>query len=241
MTRRRSRWAAVLTAPPRWAVLAVAGVIVLGAGWVGVPWILRRLDFFRVRQIELVGVRYLAPDAVIGSLALAPGASVFDPTAPLVRRVERLPGVAGADVLRRFPGALRVVVREVEPAAFVPGPRGLVPVDAGGHPLPFDPARVAIDLPVVADADSGVIAVLALVRSLDPTLFQGITSVRRLAHGDVQLDLGLRRVLVRRDAGPEDVQAVELVQQDLAAKRRPYAELDVRFAGQIVVRRKAST
>jgi cell division protein FtsQ len=241
VTRRRGRWTDALTAPPRWVLAGVVAVVVLAAGWVGVPWVLRRLDFFRVRQIELVGVRYLAPDAVIGSLALAPGASVFDPTAPLVRRVERLPGVAGADVQRRLPGALRVVVREVEPAAFVPGPRGLMPVDAGGHPLPFDPARVAIDLPVVADADSGVIAVLALVRSLNPTMFHGITSVRRLAHGDVQLDLGTHRVLVRRDAGPEDVQAVELVQQDLAAKRRPYAELDVRFAGQVVVRRKAST
>jgi hypothetical protein len=71
----------VLAAPPRWLMAGVIAVVVLAAGWVGVPWLLRRLDFFRVRQIELVGVRYLAPDAVIGSLALAPGASVFDPTA----------------------------------------------------------------------------------------------------------------------------------------------------------------
>jgi len=29
------------------------------------------------------------------------------------------------------------------------------------------------------------------------------------------------------------------VAQDLAAKRRPYAELDARYAGQVVVRRRA--
>jgi len=32
---------------------------------------------------------------------------------------------------------------------------------------------------------------------------------------------------------------VVLVAQDLAAKARPYAELDARFAGQVVVRRRS--
>ena len=59
--------------------------------------------------------------------------------------------------------------------------------------------------------------------------------------GDVVLELGTRRVLLARDAGPEVIQAVVLVAQDLAAKARPYAELDARFAGQVVVRRRSMT
>jgi hypothetical protein len=53
----------------------------------------------------------------------------------------------------------------------------------------------------------------------------------------VVLELESRRVLLRRDAGPEDIRAVVLVAQDLAARRRPYAELDARYADQVVVRR----
>jgi len=118
--------------------------------------------------------------------------------------------------------------------------RGLVAVDAAGRPLPFDPARSGLDLPIAASADSGVVGVLALIQSVDPALFQTITGARGFAHGGVLLEIGPRRVLVGRDAGPEVIRAVVLVAQDLAAKGRAYVELDARFAGQVVVRRKAT-
>ena len=71
-------------------------------------------------------------------------------------------------------------------------------------------------------------------------LFQEITAARRVgSRGDVELEWGPRRVLLRRDAGPEVIQAVVLVAQDLALKARRYAELDARYAGQVVVRRRA--
>src|SRR4029077_17688959 len=65
---------------PRWrqrALLGVAGAALLVPCWLGAPLVLRRLAMFRVRQIELVGVRNLAPDAVIAALRLGPRASVF--------------------------------------------------------------------------------------------------------------------------------------------------------------------
>jgi cell division septal protein FtsQ len=202
---------------------------------------LQRLAFFRVRQVELVGVRNLTPDAVIAALRLGPGASVFSDTRLLADRVRGLAGVADARVMRRLPAMLTVEVREVEPAALAPGPRGsrgLVVVDAAGRPLPFDPARSGLDLPIVARADSGVVGVLALVQSVDPALFQTITGARTVGRNGVSLEIGSRRVVVGRDAGPEVIRAVTLVAQDLAAKGQPYAELDARFAGQVVVRRK---
>src|SRR2546426_5087228 len=58
-----------------------------------------------------------------------------------------------------------------------------VAVDAKGRALPFDPARTGLDLPVAAAADPGVVGVLALVQSVDPALFQTITSARGLARG----------------------------------------------------------
>jgi cell division septal protein FtsQ len=236
---RRRRW-------PRWrrrALTGLAGSALFGSFWFAAPLVLRRLSFFRVRQVELVGVRNLTPDAVIAALRLGPSASVFSDTRLLADRVRGLAGVADARVVRRLPAMLTVEVREVEPAALAPGPRGsrgLVVVDAVGRPLPFDPARGGLDLPVVANADSGVVSVLALVQAVDPALYQSITGARTITHGGraVVLEIGSRRVVVDRDAGPEVIRAVTLVAQDLAAKGQAYRELDARYAGQVVVRRK---
>lgn len=236
---RRRRW-------PRWrrrALTGLAGSAVLGSCWLAAPIVLQRLAFFRVRQVELVGVRNLTPEAVIAALRLGPRASVFSDTRLLADRVRGLAGVADARVMRRLPAMLTVEVREVEPAALAPGPRGsrgLVVVDATGRTLPFDPARGGgLDLPIAASADSGVVGVLALIQSVDPALFHSITGARTVARGAVVLEIGSRRrVVIGRDAGPEVIRAVTLVAQDLAAKGQSYAELDARFAGQVVVRRK---
>ena len=235
-----------MTRWPRWrrrVLLGLTGTALFVVARVGTPLVLQRLALFRVRQIELVGVKHLAPDAVIAALRLPPDASVFTDTRLLSDRLRGLTGVAEAHVVRRLPGVLKIELREVEPAALAPaGPRGgpLVAVDAEGRALPFDPARTGLDLPVAAAADRGVAGVLALVQSVDLALFQAITSARGSARGDVLLELGPRHVLLGRDAGPEVIRAVVLVAQDLAAKGRPYVELDARFAKQVVVRRKAS-
>lgn len=215
------------------------GIGVVGGAWLVGPHLLRHVGFFRVRQIELVGVRYSAPAAVIDALRLEPNASVFDDLDALAERLRALRGIADARVVRHLPGALKVIVREVEPVALVPGANGpLATVDAAGHPLPYDPSRVAVDLPVAASADSGLVALLALVQSMDPTLFEEITAARA-SRGDVVMQLGSRRLLVARDAGPEIIRAVVLVANDLQARSRSYGELDARYAGQIVVRRTA--
>ena len=230
---------------PRLALPLRFRLVVLGSGavaaaWVVAPALLRRVTFFQVRQVELVGVRYLPPEAVLAALRLPARASVFDDTRRLTDRVQGVAGVADARVLRRLPSALKVVVREVEPVAFVAGPRGLMVVDASGRALPFDPSRGELDLPIAASTDSGVLAVLALIQSVDAAFFQDVTAARRVGRGDVALEWGNRRVLLRRDAGPEVIQALVLVAQDLAARGRPYRELDARYAGQVVVRRKVS-
>jgi len=216
------------------AVLAAAIVL-----WFGGPLVLRHVAFFRVRQIELVGVRNLAPGAVIGALALGPGASVFDATEPPSVRLRTLPGVADARVVRRFPGALKVLVREVEPVALVPGAAGgpLTVVDSAGRPLPYDPSRVGLDLPIAANVDSGLVAILALVQSVDPTLFETISSARPTRGGTgVVLQMGSKRVLLDRNAGPDVIRAVVRVTEDLDARERRYTELDARYAGQVIVR-----
>ena len=238
---RLPRWSSV-----SWRVLAWAGAAMLVMVlWMTAPLALRRVRFFRVRQVEIVGIRYLDADQVLAALRLSPTASVFDETEPLAERLRELDGVADASVVRRPPGSLKVIVREIEPVALMMSERGaLAPVDADGRQLPFDLA--GLDLPVVRSSagDSSVVGLLARVQAVDPALFQTIDAARRTetTRGDVLLELGggTHRVLLNRDAGPEVIEAVVLVARDLAAKARPYAELDARFAGQVVVRRRSA-
>ena len=222
----------------RWAI----GLAALVAAWIIGPRLLRHVGFFRVRQVELVGVRYLAPDAVIGALHLAPRASVFDDVDPLTERLRGLPGIAEARVARRFPASLKVIVREEAAVALVPGTAGgpLLVVDGAGRPMPYDPSRAAPDLPVAANADTGLVGILALVQSVDPPLFESITAAR-VDRSTVTLQQGARRLLVMRDVGPEVIRAVDAVARDLVTRRISYVELDARYAGQVVVRRAGRT
>jgi len=232
-----------------WRVLAWAGAaMVVMAIWMTAPLALRRMRFFRVRQVEIIGIRYLDADQVLGALRLPAQASVFDDTQVLVERLRGLDGVADASVSRRPPGSLNVIVREIEPVALLMSERGaLAPVDADARALPFD--LTSLDLPIVRSggggADSDVVGLLARVQAVEPALFQTIDAARRteMSCGDVLLELsgeGAHRVLLSRDAGPEVIEAVVMVARDLAAKARPYAELDARFAGQVVVRRRGA-
>ena len=241
----KGKWRVRIPRMPRasrrvlWWAAAAMSVLVL---WMAAPLVLRRVAFFRVRQVELVGIRHLDAGRVLAALRMSPRASVFDDADVLAERLRRLDGVADATVIRRPPASLKVIVREVEPVALVANQRGaLGVVDADGRALPFELGT--LDLPVVQAADSGVVGVLARVQAFEPQLYQTIEAARRadLQRGDVLLELGTHRVLLGPNAGPEVIQAVMLVARDLAAKARPYAELDGRYAGQVIVRRRVKS
>jgi cell division septal protein FtsQ len=89
--------------------LQVLGVLLaVGLVWLGAPKLLHRLDFFRIRQVEITGLRYLPPAKVIAALQLGSEASVFDNLAAAGDRVRALPGVASAVVVARLPGTLEI-------------------------------------------------------------------------------------------------------------------------------------
>jgi cell division septal protein FtsQ len=218
---------------PGWK--ALAAVVGGAALWLGGPLLLRRIDFFRVRQIEISGARYLAPKTVTDALALRRNASVFDRVGPLERRLESLGGVEQVEIGRRLPGTLTVTVRETPPVALIQRKGALTPVDDRGRVLPYDPAQTVPDLPVAASADSGLTRVLATVQEADPVLFARIVSGARVKD-DVVLELDGQRFWFTAGATTEDIRAVTAVAQDLARQQRPYRELDGRFSGQVIVR-----
>jgi cell division septal protein FtsQ len=219
---------------PGWKLLGGLGLGL--ALWFGLPRLLRGLDFFRVRRVEIAGLQYLDPAKVIAALKLSPKASVFDDPAPLRRRVYAMPGVNAVEVGRRLPGTLMVELVEAPPVALASRFDGLALLDARGRALPFDPLRSAPDLPVAANGDAVVTGVLARVRDSDPDLFARIGAAWRVGP-DVVLEVGGRRLWFGAQVSAEDIRAVMAVEQALARSGRAYQELDGRFAGQVIVRR----
>ena len=204
--------------------------------WYAVPDVLRRLEFFRVRRVEISGLQYLAPATIIASLGLGDRASVFDDLMAAGDGLRSLPGVRSGVVRRRLPGTLEVVVEEAVPVALAARGAGMALLDSTGSVLPFDPAATAPDLPIAATADRMLARVLARVRAHHPGLYGRIEVARRV-EGDVVLELEGRRLWFSPEVTAEDIRAVMAVAEDLARLGRNYGELDGRFAGQVIVRR----
>jgi len=203
--------------------------------WLGAPKVLHRLDFFRIRRVEIAGLQYLPPSKVIAALQLGSEASVFDDLSAAGARVRALPGVASAVVTRRLPGTLEIELVEIVPVALAPRSGGMALLDSSGRVLPFDPAASAPDLPVAASADSVVARVLASVQEHDPVLFARVRTAWRV-RDDVLLDVDGRQFWFGPAVTAEDIRAVMAVAQDLARQGRKYHELDGRYAGQVIVR-----
>jgi cell division septal protein FtsQ len=214
-------------------VLGVAGLCAVV--WLGAPPLLRGLEFFRVRRVEITGLQYLEPSKLIAALRLSPRASVFDDPAPLTRRVQALPGITSAEVGRHVPGTLLVEVNEAVPVGLALRGDAVAMMDAGGRVLPFDPVASAPDLPLAAAADPVVARMLGLVRDSDLDLFGRIDAAWRVGP-DVVLSVDGRRLWFGARASAEDIRAVMAVAQALIRQGRPYQELDGRFAGQVIVR-----
>lgn len=219
-------------------MLVVVGAVALGGAVWGTPRVLRRVTFFRVRQVELVGLRYLAPEDVLRALALAPDRNLFDPSRPVAERAGALPGVERVRVRRRLPATVRIEFRERDPVAFTPGPQGMVALDAAARPLPYDPTATGFDLPVIRRPDTTLARVLALVRATDSVLYGRVDAAWVEARATVVLAMEEGAVLLRDEPTPAEIRAVETVRRHLANRAEPFAALDARFAGWVVVRRE---
>lgn len=217
-----------------------AVAVVPVAVWLA-PLALRQVDFFRVRRVELVGVRYLAPDVVLEALQLESDRNLFDDNGAVQRRAGAIPGVVRAKVRRRLPATLRVEVTERVPVAFAPADSGLAVIDEEGKPLPYDPAASALDLPLVPRVDPAVVRALGIVRMADSALYHEVEAAgidaRGFGRNTIILELEQQQVLLQAIPDIEDIRSVEAVRRHLVASGRPFDQLDARFAGWVIVRR----
>lgn len=217
--------------------VALAGGVVVATvvGAVLLPGWLRTLEFFQVQRVDVYGLHYLEGRHVAMAMGLPAKASLFDDPTPLGERVLAMPGVQRAEVTRRWPSTLEVHVTEWAPVGLAPVEGQLVLVDRQGRPLPFDPTKVPVDLPL-AVADPVVAGGLHRIRESAAPLFGRIAMARRHAEADVALDLDGRRVLVRGQVSAADLRNLEAVLAELARKQLDYEELDARYDNRVFVR-----
>ena len=215
-------------------LVLIGGGIALLLALVGGFRLVRGLSFFDVRRVELAGGIFLTPESVARVIAVPAGTSIFDSPARYLRKVRALPGVLEASVSRRLPGTLRFTIRESRVVALAPSGGKLVPLDESGRALPFDPTRPAMDLPI-AEVDSAVAGVLALVRDARPDLYRRIERGTRVRQ-DVVLEIAGGRLLFRGDATVEEVHDLALIEELLTRRGEKWKELDARFASRVVVR-----
>lgn len=129
----------------------VISTLALGALWVGGSRVLEALpsmDAFRVTDVEVVGLDFMARGDVLALLDLTFETSVWGDTDGWERRLLEHPLVKEARVARRMPGTLVVELTERRPVALASTPT-LEPVDAEGVRLPVDPGERRLDLPVL--------------------------------------------------------------------------------------------
>lgn len=212
----------------------------LGVGLVGTPRLLGHSAFFEIRQIEVVGLRYLTPDQIMTAARVEEAGNLFRDLDGIEDRVRGIPGVAGVSLRRKLPGTLRIVVSERMPVAFVVGQDGLIPLDRDARPLPYDPTLGAIDLPVIQRPDTLVTTVLAAMRQLAPTLFGRIDHATLHEHDGVLLSVGERALILPFDPSREVVASLVAVWQRLQDGGRDFTELDGRYDGLIVTRGESS-
>jgi cell division protein FtsQ len=219
----------------RLLLAGIVAVLVIGSPFWG-PLLLRRLAFFHVRRVEILGARYVAPRDILSRLHVDTMASVWDPTAPLGARVASHPEIQRAVVRRKLPGTLVIEIVERVPIDMVPPEGGFRVYDERGVALPIDPARVTIDVPVLMTRDTTVLRLLGAMRVGRPDLYGRVSAVRRTSQDELLLELKTEPVRVMQDVTLERLADIEPVEADLSRKQLRVAEIDLRYRDQVIAR-----
>jgi cell division septal protein FtsQ len=236
---------------PGWKILGVLFLValVVAGGW-GIRTAARSMAFFRVRSVEIRGVRYLQPNEILARLKVDTLMSIWDDLEPLRERVRHHPQITDVTITRRIPGTLVVTVEENQPVALIQTRSGLLPYDSVGRQLPIDPSRVNLDLPIVATNDPVLLKLVGAIRYGAPNVFSRLEEVKRtgrdeilltlsrrpLAPGDSAKSQGMLRVRVPIDLSAERLTDIFPVENDLARRQAHVDELDLRYRDQVIAR-----
>ena len=129
--------------------IALTVAVVAAAGGAAIHWVLTT-QRFAVASVEVRGVSRVPPDQILAVAAIPRGTNIFKlDTMGVTGRVESLPEVRRADVIRELPNRVVISVEERRPFTLVHGGR-LHWMDEEGRLLGASPEAVAPPMPVIS-------------------------------------------------------------------------------------------
>jgi cell division protein FtsQ len=250
---RGSRWVGSLA-----IALALMTLLLLG-GWFVYPsvWLyLASQDTFLLEEINLLGGEHLNQSELQALLPEIIGVNLLVIDLGVVENaLLQHPWVKEARARRRLPDRLVITVSEKEPVALVAG-ENLWALDRAGKLLPLDAWQGALSLPLVRLTSRGNLQVGGVIndkRLLDlgmrlqalrrrlPDVWQMISEVTWDEQGQVILYASCSRTRILLGTEPSWQQILNfysfLVYQGFYSGMDDIAFVDLRFRGQVIVRR----
>ncbi|MBI4610557.1 MAG: FtsQ-type POTRA domain-containing protein [Candidatus Rokubacteria bacterium] len=249
--RRRARVRA--SALRRSLSLAAALAVLVAGSVVLVHWLLTA-PRFAVAEVEVRGLRWLEEAEVRAAAGIAGSENLFRlDTRAVAERIERLPRVKRAEVIRGFPNRVTLLVEERLPFALLVSAGRLHWADEEGRVLGPEPRAVVPGLPVITglDTDRAPVGVqgsaertrtaLALLRTMlrTGTPLAGRVSeidVRETGGGPVLYTVDGVEVRLGDEAWEERLGRLEGVLAQLQAQGEPVEAIDLRFRDQVVLK-----
>lgn len=181
--------------------LAVGAATVLAAGLLGYGghWLLTA-PRFAVTSVEVRGTSRVTVERVLQMAGIPAGANLWrlDPTT-VAARVERLPEVRRADVVRELPNRVTILIEERQPFTLVSAGR-LHWLDEEGRVLGEAQRAVAPPVPVISGLSDAEMATLESGPS--PRVRQAIALIRALLRTGSTLVSEISEIDVGRRDGP---------------------------------------
>ena len=198
----RTRLARRVTRRVRWVttrVVPIAIVLaVLAAGGAAGLWLLTS-PRFTVTEVAVTGASRLRPEDVVAASGIGPGTNLFRlDRATVVARLEALPLIRRADMVRRFPNQVTLAVEERRPFTLAHAGR-LHWIDEQGVNLGPETRAVAPRAPVITGLGP---TDLAADGAPSPRVAAGISLLRVLLRSETTLLQQISEIDVSRPEGP---------------------------------------
>lgn len=224
--------------------------VVVGLSAATVHWLVTA-PRFAVADVTIEGVSRVTPERVLAAAAIESGTNLWriDPAA-VVARVETLPEIRRAEVIRRLPNRITILVEERRPFTLVHGGR-LHWVDEGGQVLGESREAVATSAPLVSGLSERELAsmggepaprvreALALIRVLlrkGSALTSEISEIdMSRSDGPVLYTLDGVEVRLGTDEWEERLGRLERVLAQVGRDREGVRAIDLRFRDQVVL------
>ncbi|HZO42773.1 MAG TPA: FtsQ-type POTRA domain-containing protein [Methylomirabilota bacterium] len=174
-------------------------IVITAGGGAGLHWLLTT-PRFGVASVEVRGVSRVPPDQILAAAAIQRGTNIFKlDTIGVTGRVESLPEVRRADVVRELPNRVVISVEERRPFTLVHGGR-LHWMDEEGRLLGASPEAVAPPMPVISGLSPEELA--SMRTAPGPKARAAIGVIRALLRSGNGLTAEISEIDMSRREGP---------------------------------------